>query len=337
MHEGHTHGTSSAIPLLPSGLLPFKAAPDGAARGLPSSLILSRPTGPSQPEGLLRPAALSPPDSLPLPAALSQPGTFSPPESLSQPDALSPPERLSQPVTLCHPSSLLRPVALLQPARIALHKAIFRTRRMRHNGQGWPFPFLLSLAFLLAAGCSSAPDTIGFDQKGYAKPDTGLYVHENPPFSILFPLEWEIQPGTNTYIRSISPYINPQDNFRESIGLHLFEIAPDVTLNEIYEANKVTVQRFKNHRIEKEESLRINERPARSIHVSYDLRPDMRLETLFLVSILETDSGHRGIILSGTALSTQMPEYTSIFRESFQTLRQGPPQDDSSRESTFWF
>ncbi|MCB1138708.1 MAG: hypothetical protein KDK23_08130 [Leptospiraceae bacterium] len=193
-------------------------------------------------------------------------------------------------------------------------------------------PGLLSLAILPNLACTSGPEIVRFEKKGYAKLETGLYVHESPPFSILFPEKWEILPGTNTYIRSVSPYINPQDNFRESIGLQFFDIDQDVTLAEIYEANKVSVQKLKRHRVEEEGTSFINDHPANTIRISYDLRQGLRLETLFLVGILETEAGNRGIILSGTALQKDMQTYESIFIDSFSTLRTGPPQDDSRDE-----
>ncbi|MCB1165237.1 MAG: hypothetical protein KDK33_03725 [Leptospiraceae bacterium] len=175
------------------------------------------------------------------------------------------------------------------------------------------------------------------EERGYATPENGLYVHSDPPFSIVFPAGWKIEQGSSTYIRAISPFENPQDNFRESVSLILLNQGSNLEIDELYTINRDGLaNKLKNYQVLSETDISIAGGPGKLLEISFGIRDGVIIRSLFGFATIEADEGVIGILFTCTATRERYDQYGPIFRRTIASLKTGPPQEIKERKWYDW-
>lgn len=186
------------------------------------------------------------------------------------------------------------------------------------------------LAFTYA-NCLLTPDVVQVNELGTYYTDQQIFQSNEPLFYMSIPEDWEVEPGNKTNAKILSPFQNPQDNFRESLNIAFYELPRGASLNEFYLANtRKTGGLLKNADIKKEHQDEIAGQKAKSFEVEYDLREDIRLNAYFLLSVLPIDNKPHGMIITCTGTQDDFETYRPYFNNmiaSFQTGTYTPPEN----------
>lgn len=186
------------------------------------------------------------------------------------------------------------------------------------------------LFFFCCPGCvgvlQAPPERIEVPGRGYLQGRTGLYVNHSPAFSILLPLGWRVQKGNPAYIRGLSPFENPQDNYRENINFVFYDLAADVQLAEFVQANATDITRqIKKSKLLHNKRVRFAGYAAQSLNLSLQLNDGVQLQVWAMLTIIKTNHKQQGLIITCLADQNKIAYYHPLFDDIMQSFQQGAP------------